>query len=354
MPEFRQHIRFATAADGAKIAFAESGDGPPLLRAGHWMTHLEWDARLPLWQPLLQALSAQNRLVRYDLRGCGLSDRNAGAATLDAVVSDLEAVADAAGLDRFALLGMSLGGAASIVYAARHPQRVTRLVLIGALARGALVRDPGAEQREVHEAMLRLVRAGWGRDNPAFRQLFTTQFFPGATREQAEGFNEMQRVSCTPERAEELVRMSSGIDVSAALPEVRSPALVLHCRGDARVPFEEGRYIAARLPDASFEPLESINHVPLPGEPAFGHALERIASFLAGDTGRLPGLNPRDAQLAELLALGLDNAQIAARLALAEKTVRNNVSALFRKLEVENRAQAIVRVREAGFGRRAS
>lgn len=351
MAELRQQIRFATAPDGVKIAFAESGSGPPLLRAGHWMTHLEWDGQTPLWSPLLQGLSARHRLVRYDLRGCGLSDRDIGAMSLDGVVSDLAAVADAAGLEHFALLGMSLGGAASVLYAARHPERVSRLVLLGSFARGALVRHAGEEQREVQEAMVRLVRAGWGRGNPAFRQLFTSQFFPGATREQAEGFNEMQRLSCSPAHAEALLRMSADIDVTGSLAQVPCPTLVLHCRGDARVPFEEGRFVAAGIPGALFEPLESINHVPLPGEPAFARSMALIEGFLTPEAARLPGLSARECELVELLAHGFDNAQIAARLELAEKTVRNNVSAVFHKLGVESRAQAIVRARDAGFGR---
>src|SRR5215208_1049769 len=180
MTAFRQQIRFATTADGVKIAFAESGRGLPLVRAGHWMTHLEWDWQTPVWGPWLESLSARHHLYRYDSRGCGLSDRDIGAVTLDDLVADLEAVVDAAALDRFALFGASQGGAISITYAARHPERVSHLVLLDSLARGRLVRNPSPAQREMLDAMSRLVLVGWGQDNAAFRQMFTTQFFPNA------------------------------------------------------------------------------------------------------------------------------------------------------------------------------
>jgi pimeloyl-ACP methyl ester carboxylesterase/DNA-binding CsgD family transcriptional regulator len=308
-----------------------------------------------VWGPLLEALSAGHQLYRYDSRGCGLSDRDAPSVAVDQLVLDLEAVADAAGLERFALLGMSQGGAASIVYAARHPERVTHLVLLDAFARGSLVRRPDAAQGEIIDAMARLVRAGWGQDNAAFRQMFTTQFFPGATREQADSFNELQRLSCSPEHAERLVRSNAALDASPWLAQVRCPTLVLHCRDDSRVPFEEGRFLASEIPNARLEPLQSANHVPLPGEPAFDQALALINDFVpaaaTGPVAAFPGLTERERALVDLLARGLDNAQIGAHLGLAEKTVRNKVSAVFEKLGAENRAQAIVRARDAGFGR---
>ncbi len=353
---FRHQIRFATTSDGVKIAFAQSGQGFPLVRAAHWMTHLEWDWQTPVWGPLLEALSTGHHLHRYDSRGCGLSDREVPAARLEQMVADLEAVADAAGLERFALLGMSQGGGVSIVYAARHPERVTHLVLLDAFARGSLVRRPEPAQHEVIDAMARLVRAGWGQDNAAFRQMFTTQFFPGATREQADSFNQLQRLSCTPQYAEQLVRANAALDASSWVSQVGCPTLVLHCRNDSRVPFEEGRFLASAIANARLEPLESVNHVPLPGEPAFDRALALINEFLPVSPGgqvaaAFAGLTQREREVVELLARGLDNAQIGAHLGLAEKTVRNKVSAVFEKVGAENRAQAIVRARDAGFGR---
>ena len=349
---FRQQIGFGTARDGVKIAYAQSGRGPPLVRAGSWMTHVEWDWQTPVWGPYVESLSRHRHLVRYDPRGCGLSDREvAGDLTLDALVSDVECVVDAVGLDRFALMGSSQGGAVSVAYTARHPDRVTHLVLLDAFVRGTLVRQPSAQSQV--DAMCALVAAGWTQDNAAFRQMFTSQFFPAGSPEQVTAFNELQRKCTSAEHAVRLVRAFSALDARSSLALVRCPTLVLHCRGDVRVPYEEGRLIAAGIPGARFEPLESGNHVPLQGVPAFERMIELIDEFLpaTGTTApALGGLSARERELLDLLARGLDNAQIAAHLGLAEKTVRNRVSALFDALGVENRSQAIVRARDAGFG----
>jgi len=350
---FRQQIAFATARDGVKIAYARSGEGPPLVRAGSWMTHVEWDWQTPVWGPYVETLSRHRHLVRYDPRGCGLSDREvAGDLTLDALVSDVECVVDAAGLDRFSLMGSSQGGAVSLAYAARHPDRVTHLVLLDAFVRGTLVRQPSTQTQV--DAMCALVAEGWTQDNPAFRQMFTSQFFPAGTRDQVDAFNELQRKCTSAEHAVRLVRAFSGLDARTSLALVRCPTLVLHCRGDVRVPYEEGRFIAAGIAGARLEPLDSGNHVPLKGEPAFERMIELIDAFLpvtGSNAPALGGLSNRERELLELLARGLDNAQIAAHLALAEKTVRNRVSALFDALGVENRSKAIVHARDAGFGR---
>jgi pimeloyl-ACP methyl ester carboxylesterase/DNA-binding CsgD family transcriptional regulator len=353
MTRFTQEIRFAPLAGGDAVAYAVSGRGYPLVRTGHWMTHLEWDWQMPVWSPWIRALSEQFRLVRYDNRGSGLSAAATAPVTLEALVADLAAVIEAAGQERVALLGVSQGGAAAIAYAAANPGRVSHLVLCDAFSRGTLVRQP--DQRPTIDALCRLVEDGWGRDNAAFRQLFTTQFFPQATREQADAFNDMQRLSCTPAQAARIVSGLAQIDASHHLKDVRCPTLVMHCRDDVRIPFEEGRFIAAGIAGARLEILDSANHVPLPGEPAYATMMELIARFLPSSSagGAAPGfgaLSAREREVVELLARGLDNAQIAARLGRAEKTVRNLVSAVFLKLEVENRAQAIVRAREAGFG----
>lgn len=352
MTAFRQEIRFAQGAGGEKLAFAVSGRGGPLVRAAHWMTHLEWDWQTPVWGPWITRLSQRHQLVRYDSRGCGLSDRSAVPACLDDFVADLETIVDAAGLATFSLLALSQGGAVAIAYAARHPERVSHLVLLDAFARGQQVRDPS--MAEMVEAAARLAQGGWGQDNAAFRQMFTTQFFPRATPAQADAFNDMQRQSCSPAHAAQLIRVLAALDASWALEHVRCPTLVLHCRGDARVPFEEGRFVAAGIRGARLEPLDSANHVPLEGEPAFERAVALMEEFLPGPPapadGPFSSLSVRERDMVELLARGLDNAQIGAHLGLAEKTVRNNVSALFTKLGTENRAQAIVRAREAGFG----
>jgi pimeloyl-ACP methyl ester carboxylesterase/DNA-binding CsgD family transcriptional regulator len=352
----KQTIRFCTARDGVRIAYATMGQGTPLVRAAHFLTHLELDSASPVWQPWLAELTREHRLVRYDGRECGLSDRSGADPSLDAWVADLEAVVDAAGLQRFALFGCSQGGAVSIAYAARHPARVSALVLLGAYARGTLKRELTPAQAEEARVMLDLVRLGWGRDNPAFRQVYTSLIIPEATAAQMASFNEMERVSASAQDAARTLGAFGQIDVSDEAQRVACPTLVLHARRDARVPFDEGRRLAGLIPNARFVPLDSRSHVILDHEPEFRRCFDEIHAFLRGVDGPLsqaPGfakLTARERELVELLAHGLDNLQIAAHLELTEKTVRNKVSAVFDKLQVANRAQAIVKAREAGFG----
>ena len=346
-------IQFARSADDTRIAYAITGEGPPLVRASHWLGNLDFDWQTPVWGPWIGALSERYRLLRYDSRGCGLSDREVDAITIDGLVADLECVVDKAGLDRFALLGMSQGGAVSIVYAARHPERVSHLVLCGAFARGPLRRSPSAQQVEATEAMVRLVEFGWGQSNPAFLQMFTSQFFPGATLAQAHSFNEIQRHAASPRVAARLIRAFAELDASADLARVQAPTLVFHSRGDNRVPFDEGRVVATSIAGARFQPLDSNSHVPLPGEPAFERLLDDMAAFVPPspkDAAPFAGLTRREREVLDQIARGLDNAQIAAHLDLAEKTVRNHITAIFDKIAVDNRSQAIVVARVAGLG----
>ena len=357
MERLSPSIRFCTADDQTRIAYASTGQGPAIVRAAHWLTHLDFDLNSPVWSPWIGALSRSHTLLRYDGRGCGLSDAVSSPLTLDAWVSDLEAVVEAAGLERFALLGCSQGAAISISYAARHPERVSCLVLLGGYARGVQHRQLAPEQLRQAQLLPELIELGWGQDNPAFRQLFTSLCIPGGSAEQVHWFNELERLSCTPAHAARTVQAFGQIDVSALAARVTCPTLVLHARGDARVPFEEGRYIAGLIPDARFVPLESRNHVLLQGEPAYATCLEHIQAFLgvhhaaAAPRDVFPTLTQGERELLELLAQGLDNLQISAHLGLSEKTVRNKVSSVFAKLDASTRAQAIVRAREAGFGR---
>jgi pimeloyl-ACP methyl ester carboxylesterase len=206
MGSFKQDVRFTRSADGTRLAYAVHGDGYPLVRAAHWLTNIDLDWQTPVWRPWFDALGDRYRFHRYDSRGCGLSDREATDASLDVLVADLEAVVDAAKLDRFALLGISQGGAVSMAYAVRHPERVSHLVLLGAFARGPLRRNPAPEELDEIHAQIKLIEVGWGRDTPAFRQLFTNLMFPGANAEQARSFNDLQRMSCTaPHAARALV-----------------------------------------------------------------------------------------------------------------------------------------------------
>jgi pimeloyl-ACP methyl ester carboxylesterase len=230
-------------------------------------------------------LSRDHAFFRYDARGNGLSDREVTDVNFERFVSDLETVVDAAGIDRFALLGISQGCAVSIAYAIRHPERVSHLVLLGGYAIGWKKRARTEAEKEAGDAMLTLMRLGWGQENPAFRQMFTSQFIPGGNKEQADWFNELQRISSSPSDAARNLLANGEVDISSLLPQVKVPTLVMHARHDARVPFESGRRLAAGIPGARFVPLESRNHVMLEGEPALARFLEELRSFLGTDVG---------------------------------------------------------------------
>jgi class 3 adenylate cyclase/pimeloyl-ACP methyl ester carboxylesterase len=275
-----QQIRFCRTADGVQLAYARIGQGPPLVKAGAFLTHLEKELESPIWRHFWRDLARDYTLIRYDARGNGLSDWEVDELSFDAFVRDLETVVDAAGLDRFALLGISQGCAVSIAYAVRHPERVTRLVLYGGFAQGAAKRARSAAEREQLAAVLTLVRLGWGQENPAFRQIFTSQFVPEGTKEQIDWWNEMQRVSASPENAARFIAAVGDIDVTGLLAKVAVPTLVMHARDEARVPFDAGRRMAAGIPGARLVPLQSRNHLILESEPAYARFLEEMRSFL--------------------------------------------------------------------------
>ena len=290
-----------------------------------------------------------------DERGCGLSDRDVADISFEAWVRDLEAVVDAAGLDRFALFGHSQGGAIAVEYAVRHPERVTHLVFLGAYARGSMRRDPTPQRIEELQALLKLVEIGWGRGDPRTGS-FSTGFLPGGTLEQLNSMSELQLKSATPEAAVRIMRTMFPIDVREAAARVKCPTLILHSRHDRRVPFEEGRLLAGLVPGARFVPLDTKNHILLSQEPAFRQFFEELEAFVpraagAGKAGAFPDLTAREADVLERIAQGLDNAQIAAHLGISEKTVRNNITRIFDKLAVETRSQAIVLARNNGFGK---
>ncbi len=275
-----QQIRFCTTSDGVRIAYATTGAGPPIVRVLGWFTHLEMESENPEWRAYIETLSANNLLVRYDGRNMGLSDRGVSDLTVDGKVRDLEAVVDALKLRRFALYGTSEGGPTAITYAVRHPERMSRLILFGSFAGG---QAPTPEEEERARAMVTLVRQGWGQNNPAFRQMFTSLFIPEADAEQVRLFNELQRVSATPEDAAAFLEAVTRINVRNLLPQVRVPTLVSHCRGDNIVPFEGGRRLAAEIPGARFLPLDGNNHFPLKGEPAHAQLFLAIDEFMAED-----------------------------------------------------------------------
>ncbi|MGB6796507.1 MAG: alpha/beta fold hydrolase [Xanthobacteraceae bacterium] len=278
---YEQEIQFCITRDGVQLAYSRMGDGPQLVKTGNWMTHLEFDFQSPIWRHLYRELSRDHTLIRYDTRGNGLSDREVENVSFETFVGDLESVVDAAGLERFALLGISQGCAVAVAYAARHPERVTELILFGGYAVGWAKRAKSAAEKEQGAAMLTLVRLGWGQENPAFRQLFTSQFIPGGTKEQADWFNALQRMSCSPEDAVRNLIATGDTDVRPLLSQIIAPTLVMHARDDARVPFDQGRRLAAGIPGARFVSLPSGNHLILEDEPAFPRFLQEIRAFIS-------------------------------------------------------------------------
>lgn len=278
----RQEIRFCVASDGVRIAYATVGRGPALLKPANWMTHLEYDWQSPVWRHWIRELARDRCLVRYDERANGLSDWHVADLSFDTFVRDLEAVVEATGLDRFAMLGISQGCAIASAYTVRHPERVSRLVLYGGYARGWAIRG-SPDQVAWRKALSTLMKHGWAQDNPAFRQVFTSLFIPEATVEQMQWFNDLLRMTTSPENALHLHNAFGRVDVRALLPQVHVPTLVLHCRNDGVVPFEEGRLLATSIPCARFVPLEGRNHILLETEPAWGRFLAEVRAFLAPD-----------------------------------------------------------------------
>ena len=278
-----QQIQFTTTSDGVSICYATVGSGPPLVKAPNWMTHIEYDWQTPLWRHWWEELARDHYFVRFDQRGCGLSDWSVEDFSFEARTRDLEAVVAAVGLDTFALLGISQGGASALTYAVDHPQKVSHLVLYGSFAVGWAA--GGETKDEEREALLTLTSHGWGRDDPIYRQLFTSKFLPDGTPEQMGWFNELQRMSASPENAVRTMRATSEIDIRHLLSRVAVPTLVLHARNDAQVPFEKGRRLAAGIPNARFIPLESKNHLLLEDEPAWPVFLSEVRKFLGTEAG---------------------------------------------------------------------
>jgi pimeloyl-ACP methyl ester carboxylesterase/DNA-binding CsgD family transcriptional regulator len=335
-----QQVRFCTATDGVRLAYAAHGRGPPIVRAATWLTHLDFDWESPVWRHWLAALGDGHTLLRYDERGCGLSDREFGALSLDTWVADLETVVAAAGLDRFALLGLSQGAAVAIVYAARHPERVTHLLLYGAYARGRMLRGP--EERRRAEAMISAIRAGWTDANPTFRHLFSTLFLPHGSAEQMAWYDELQRRSTSAATAVRLYEARGLINVVDWTSQVRAPTLVVHARGDRAVPVEEGRLLAGQIPGARLVLLDSPNHILLSDEPAWHAFVSELHDFLG--TEATPAAAPdtdlsrRELEVIELVAAGQTNEAIAERLCLSVRTVERHLSNVYAKLRVSGKA----------------
>lgn len=277
-------VQFCRGRDGTRLAYASTGAGPAILRAAHWMSHLTFDWDSPIWRHWMRELSRRNRLVRYDERCNGLSQRNVADISFETMVSDLECVVEAAGLDRFTLLGLSQSCAVSIAYALRHPEKVSGMILYGGYVKGWRARGDASEIA-TREAAATLMRENWGKPNPMFRQAFCSMFIPGATHEHFAWMDELMLRTVTPDDAWRLQGASSVIDVSDLLEKVRVPTLVLHARDDNVAPVESGRTMAAGIPGARFIELESRNHILLEGEPAFGEFIDHVHAFVAETAG---------------------------------------------------------------------
>jgi len=339
----KHETRFCSSPDGVGLAYAIEGEGPPLVKAGNWMTHLEYDRQSPVWRHWIRELSRGHTLVRYDERGCGLSDRQFdGTPTLDSYVGDLGAVVDAAGLERFALFGVSGGGPTAIDYAVRNPERVSHLVLYGTYTRGRYRR--GEAETEQSRLLIELMRVGWGGAVPAFRQVFSSFFIPSAGEEQKRWYDEMQQASSSGEMAARLWLSNAQLDISDTARQAPQPALVLHVRHDLAVPYEEGRRLASLLPNARFVTLESDNHILQEREPAWEGFLAEVRAFL-GDDERAPSvasdlseLSEREREVLELVAAGMSNEQIAERLFLSTRTVERHLSNVYAKLRLSGKS----------------
>jgi pimeloyl-ACP methyl ester carboxylesterase/DNA-binding CsgD family transcriptional regulator len=349
-------IRFCKSSDGVGLAYTQDGHGPAMIEVATWLNHVEYDWKSPIWKARLAKLTGNFALTRYDGRGCGLSDQDPKSLTFDDLVADLEAVVEAAGLRQFVLLGCCQGGPVAIAYAARHPERVSHLILYGAYARGKLVRNSSPQDFDEAETMLKLVELGWGRDNPAFRQVYTSLLIPDSRPEQYSWFIDMQRMTISPQNVVRLMRSLDRVDISHLLPSISAPTLVMHARHDRRIPFAEGHLIANSIPNSEFIPLESINHLLLEHQSAWRQFIDEMEHFLRvkglpeRSESKFLELTTREREVLDLIARGLDNTQIATSLLLSEKTVRNHINSIFAKLGTPNRALAIVRAREAGLG----
>ncbi len=280
LPPPRQHIAFTRALDGVRLAYAVSGEGPPLVRAANWMTHLGYDIESPVWRHWVRDLSAEHTFIRYDERGCGLSDWEAGEFTFSDWVADLESVVDALGLQRFPLLGVSQGGAVAVAYAAKHPEQVSKLVLCGAYARGRAARAVSDEEKSAAALDLDLARVGWGRDDPAFRQVFAAQFLPDGTRADWAAFDQLQRRTTSPENAVRFLEEFATIDVRELARAVRCPTLIMHSRDDHRVPMHAGQELAELIPNSELVALDSKNHLLTAAEPAWEVFRDEVSAFL--------------------------------------------------------------------------
>jgi len=351
-----QQIRFCTSRDGTRIAYAVCGSGPPLVFVAHFIHHLTFDWDSPVWRPWIAALARRHTLIRYDFRGVGLSDRDDVEFSFEKLVQDFEAVVKAAGVERFALFAMTAGARVVMPFVVSNPEQVSRLILYGTSPSGPLTRSAPPDQVENMRLQLKAMELGWQQEIPGYGTFFTALHIPDATAEQSCSFNDLLRLTTSPRNAVELLRTLVQSDMRDLLPQVRCPTLVLHARRSAVLRFDDGRTVAALVPDARFVPLETRNHILLAHEPAWQQFISEIEDFLPISEGApaplFDDLTARERDILELVAQGLSNDQVSSRLKISEKTVRNHVSTVLSKLGARSRAQAVAVARDAGFGRR--
>ncbi|WP_227537991.1 alpha/beta fold hydrolase [Marinobacter vulgaris] len=353
----RQRIGFCTTTDDVRIAYATAGRGTPLLRVGGWMTHIEHDLDSPIWSHWLRELTRNHTLARFDIRGSGLSDRDVNGQTLEAWVRDVEAVVDSLGWRRFPILGVCQGAAIAVLYAVRHPERVTHLVLYNAYAHGAFTEGMAGYRVEEAETLARMIEVGWARRTGAFREVFARLLSPSDAADQITWWDELQRLTAGRAMAARLWRGFHEIDIRDLLPQVSCPTLAAHVKGDTMVPFEAGRDLAGRIPRCRFLPLEGRNHILQPRDPGWRTFIEEVRRFLADEPHEgVPAaagfheLTRRERVVLNHVARGQSNAAIASALSLAPKTVRNHVSNISAKLAVSTRPELVIEARNAGFG----
>ena len=354
----KQQVRFCASTDGTRIALARSGEGPPLVRVANWFTHLDLDRQSAVWRHWLDFLSDGRTLIRYDPRGSGLSDRDVDDFSLDRWVEDLDAVVECAGLTRFPLIGLCQGGAVAAAYAARYPDRISRLILYDSYPFGAYAH--GVPDRLAQEArtLAEMIEMGWGKRTGAFREVFANLLMPEASKDTLQWIGEMQRHSASARNARRMWDAFNAFDIRNFAADVAAPTLVFHGRRDTMVPFEAGRQLASLIPNARFVPLETNNHILLPNEDAWETFRRDLDNFLETEASTglvgytaLDALTARETEVLDGVARGLGNHEMADLLRISEKTVRNHVTTIFSKLGVASRAQAIVSARDAGLGR---
>jgi len=341
-PVPRQEIRFCRSSDGVQIAYAIHGSGPPLVVDSCWLSHLQYDWVSPVWRHYLVEWARSHTVIRFDERGHGLSDRGVEDHGLEVRLADLEAVVEDARLDRFDLLAMAQGGPIAIAYAARHPERITRLAFYGSYS-GQQSKD--AEEAEMDDTLDALIKVGWARPDSAFRRVFTSLMIPAATEEQHVWLDELQRNATSAQTARTSRRQRLAADASRLLGQITAPTLVLHSRGDRMNDFSEARYLASHITGARLVALESDNHIVLEDEPAWQTFVTELNGFLdepiaeqRESTPDLSALSPREHEILRLAARGLDNDEIAAELVLSTRTVERHLSNVYAKLDLHGKS----------------